>query len=720
MTASDTANSSFPPEVEDNNNNDQQPLANDNNMADAEEAAAAGNDNARPPTASGIHWMQSLLVGSFYSSPDDDSDKDPIAALAFENVEQTPPARVAAAAPDSANVVPEKAPVSITEEEELEEEGISIVLASSSDEEEYDDDDDDESSFGPRKNYEAVTLADDCVTTSSEKSKESQSKEEEGVSIILGDSTYADDDTVSFGPRTRDDGSILTDACSKSTRDDTVSFGPRKRDDASILTDACSKSTPKDEEQEQQQRSPVFPLWTRLTEGYLHAGIRRGVAGLGTLSAKNPWTCIVSVMTLSFALMFVGLATNFTLVVNHEELFAPTGSLPAKHGHWVNNVAQFPELADMLLIVHAEGENMLHQESVYRVFEALDTLRRVPGYDEVCQHSTYVNPITKEDTCLVFSVTQFWNNNVQHFIEDTFHMDETEFIQVLSQPSFPDGIPVFHDVLFGRTTWEINAANEDSRSNQTTASPSSTTEVSWNRTADEEAAALLSVDWFDFGDSNQTGSFFTAEEPGVVDTENEDGERPTKPAKPEKDLLGALLSRRWVSSNVTSLSKYLTYAPAFVVRVEFPDVPETHEFQERALAKLQSLQQEWDQQSEEENRYGMHLEFLCQYAYQLEYARALQGDMPLVPIIFVVMLGFTMFVYHHYGTRRQPPDGSPLQDHHHGGLWYSRACLGVFSVVTMGAALMSGFGLLFLVGVPFSNITMVAPFIILGTAQQQE
>ena len=114
----------------------------------------------------------------------------------------------------------------------------------------------------------------------------------------------------------------------------------------------------------------------------------------------------------------------------------------------------------------------------------------------------------------------------------------------------------------------------------------------------------------------------------------------------------------------------------------------------------------------------------------LEYERALMMDMPLVPLTFYVMLLFTCTVFHRLGlsTGKSPTGVEP-----------SRYSLGILSTFTIGMSLLSGkfsiesglfsslpltervhatlgtgYGLMFIIGVPFTNLSQMVPFIILG------
>lgn len=151
----------------------------------------------------------------------------------------------------------------------------------------------------------------------------------------------------------------------------------------------------------------------------------------------------------------------------------------------------------------------------------------------------------------------------------------------------------------------------------------------------------------------------------------------------------------------------LTYVPSFILNVGLPDTDESYAFQEIALNQLKDLKKTWELQSRDQNPHSLQLEFFTLYAYELEYQRALMKDMPLVPLVFYVMLLFTCIAFHKLGMgTSRTSRKNPLEP--------SRFSLGILSTFTIGMSLLSGYGLMFCVGVPFTNIAEMIPFIILG------
>lgn len=151
------------------------------------------------------------------------------------------------------------------------------------------------------------------------------------------------------------------------------------------------------------------------------------------------------------------------------------------------------------------------------------------------------------------------------------------------------------------------------------------------------------------------------------------------------------------TKNITKL----TYVPNYIISVGLPDTEQSEAFQEVALARLLDLQQQWIVEDETSNPHHLQLEFFTVYAYLLEYERALMNDMPLVPVVFYVMLVFTCAVFHLHGDTNI--QNGP-----------SRFTLGFLSTWTIGMSLASGYGLMFCWGIPFTNLSEMLPFIVLG------
>ena len=165
-------------------------------------------------------------------------------------------------------------------------------------------------------------------------------------------------------------------------------------------------------------------------------------------SATNPWLTIVLVLLLSIAMAAIGFFTNFTVDhVDEASLWTPVKSRVLKHSNWILNKSRFPKLTqDLFLLIHSDGGNVLGRSEVENVFKALDSVRNLSKYDDVCSKSA------SEDrygvlTCPITGDTSFWNDTLSMY--STQVTTDKEAIQQLSALNYPDGVPVNDQIIFG-------------------------------------------------------------------------------------------------------------------------------------------------------------------------------------------------------------------------------------------------------------------------------
>lgn len=115
------------------------------------------------------------------------------------------------------------------------------------------------------------------------------------------------------------------------------------------------------------------------------------------------------------------------------------------------------------------------------------------------------------------------------------------------------------------------------------------------------------------------------------------------------------------------------------------------DLEELILQRMAELQLQWDT-----DQSPLQLEYFSMRSYSDEFARAIGNDLYLLPIVFFIMSGFTCLVFY----RRDRVQ--------------SRSVLGVGSVVTILLSMMSSFGLMFIIGVPFTSMTQILPFVVFG------
>lgn len=344
-------------------------------------------------------------------------------------------------------------------------------------------------------------------------------------------------------------------------------------DDNNYQEDANHTNVNTHHQQHHSTEKGIFPLWTRLTDK-LHQGITKFVVTLSVNAAMRPYTVIASVLFLSFALVGIGFFTNFNINVEETEIYSPFNSIPQEHFHWRNEESGFVESTRVTtFVVHANGENVLGYEPMERVFKALDTVRSIPGYEEICEDGDYFDERTEEWTCRIISATRFWYHDTEVFYSTS--KDDADVIQTLSQTEYPGGIPADHEYVLGKLEREPT----------------------------------------DSGSNNGT----------------------------------------------------ITYVPAYFVYVLLSNKEQTEEFEIEVIERLSALQKSW----EKEEGNILQLEYFAERSFSDEFTRAIEEDMYLVPVAFLMMAGFTCIVF--FSSDRVK----------------SRSGLGVGSVTTIGMSLMS-------------------------------
>jgi len=364
-------------------------------------------------------------------------------------------------------------------------------------------------------------------------------------------------------------------------------------------------------------RTPCCSWWTWLTEHVLHDSIKRAVVYLATRAARYPYTTIASMSFVSVLVLVVGFFTNFELIVDSDAIYTPLNTLAEEHHDWLTLSADkggsgFNNIRPVLMILHKEGENVLQRESIAKLFQAVDTVRQTPGYQQLCEQGSHVS-YDNQHTCRIFSATRFWNHNETWF--DAQIQSDEQLIDILSSTHYQDdSTPVFHEMILGNAEWI----------------PTSTT--MYNASSASDATLRL--------------------------------------------------------ASVQSL----------FVRIELPDSgPEADDFETRALDNLHMLQQQWQENTNKTiEETPLQLDFLSIFAYKIENQRALIQDLPLVTGIFAILLLFTTLVF----WKKHPV--------------YSRSMLGCASLATIGMSLALSYGIVWCIGIPFTNIAQILPFMVMG------
>jgi len=148
-----------------------------------------------------------------------------------------------------------------------------------------------------------------------------------------------------------------------------------------------------------------------------------------------------------------------------------------------------------------------------------------------------------------------------------------------------------------------------------------------------------------------------------------------------------------LSDGTTKNNGTITHVPVFLVYFLISDKGDETKLLEEAIAtNLLELQAQWRLGEEQ----ILDLDFFTERSFSDEFLRAIEEDMYLIPLVFLVMSAFTCLVFFNRDRAQ------------------SRCTVGVGSVATIAMSLCSGFGLMFICGVPFTSMTQLLPFLVFG------
>jgi hypothetical protein len=259
-------------------------------------------------------------------------------------------------------------------------------------------------------------------------------------------------------------------------------------------------------------------------------------------------------------------------------------------------------------------KDILHSDFIEKAFTAVETIRSLPGYREMCTQKKvkYMDPVTKQFDCEVYAVTRHWQHDVQAYRQSVvtaaantnnssnIFMTKETIPAILSRNFFPDGQPASKQYLYGR--YEIDDA-----------------------TKIMTRLEMTNIIFF---------------------------------------LPVGSIARNWEN--------------------------------EIGLPAALQLRELWQKDE-------IVLEVSAESSLQNEFARTITDDIPLVGVIFIVMSAFTALTQWRCSGSNGSCSLAPV---------HSRALLGVGAVVTVLLSMCAGFGIMFMIAVPFSNLTMILPFII--------
>lgn len=180
--------------------------------------------------------------------------------------------------------------------------------------------------------------------------------------------------------------------------------------------------------------------------------VQTAVTKLALLSARNPWTTIVSACVLTVALVVTGIFTNITFESEDDVLFTPFDSTPPEHQDWIDTKSDFdPSLRKVRVLLHSKGSNVMEDcvGSVNKAFDVWETLIELEDYAAACESEAF--------SCPWSSVTQFFNNS-RVIWEDLNIVGNDDCLEILSSSFFPSGDFAIPEKLFGNVVFDENTS----------------------------------------------------------------------------------------------------------------------------------------------------------------------------------------------------------------------------------------------------------------------
>jgi len=135
-------------------------------------------------------------------------------------------------------------------------------------------------------------------------------------------------------------------------------------------------------------------------------------------------------------------------------------------------------------------------------------------------------------------------------------------------------------------------------------------------------------------------------------------------------------------------NQQLVFVKSLPLLFQLPNTQAAFKFEEGALRVVENLAATL--------KNDIHLEMMAKRSYTDEYDRAIMRDVPLVPIGFCIMSTFTAVVFWCHDKVK------------------SRALLGLGAVFAVTLSIVSSYGLLFCIGISFSSVAQIMPFVLFG------
>lgn len=449
-----------------------------------------------------------------------------------------------------------------------------------------------------------------------------------------------------------------------------------------------------EQEQQQQQQSlsassAFSKKWTQSIH-CLQAPVRKFLTATALLAARHPVLCIAACIALSVALLATGVMTNFRIENKEQNLWTPRGSRPEQHNDWVDNVWHkgFNGRAVNRNLRH-DDDNEEHRALYYD---------RETLFQHVLEPTQFWN--TREETNRDDNIllerrleletddsAQQRSRHLQNKYDDgrqssVFLLVHADGANVVSQEGVAKQFEVLDRVR--RIPGYADHCNEYG----SPPCPDGVSDLICHLNGVPLGSdtlvcriAGMSAFWF------HNTSIFEREVKSDYDVYETLGIDIFPGDQDEYDITTFL---GYAEFEYADDRRLLVAGKSFVTFMPLPRPAQWLE--DLIIDEITKMQNEWN--SDPENIY--RVELLGYRSFEDETLQAVYNDLPLMPFVAILMVAFTALVF----FRRN---------------WVgSRTAVGFGAVVCVMLSLLSGYGLMFVLGVPFTNLQLALLFIVFG------
>jgi len=418
-----------------------------------------------------------------------------------------------------------------------------------------------------------------------------------------------------------------------------------------------------------QQQKCLPKAWNRFTES-IRRYIQLFVIALSVSAAKYPYICIFATVIISLGMAVAGAMTNLTVNVDPDVLFTPANTITNEHYEWIYNYDPNNDTTARRLSSQRDDFSWIPEEEE-------DTDSTMDNYHEDLLYSPYQE---------LFHTFRMMTNihhkgwPLEYTDQHPLHGRKTQASNVASVLSLlvhANGQNVVTQEgmanLF-RTYETVIDAVPECRENRRRCRPTSAMRF-WNN--DIELFENLVKDDQDVIE--------------MLSSQRYEDDTPVD--------ISALAGRAELYPNGT-----IYYAASYIMLVRLPvrynpDIfgrnfggANEDDYERAVFDNVLALREELV--SDPNSDYTV--EMFTRRAFEDELFRGIAEDVPLLPMVIAIMVGFTSFAFFRW---------DPVN---------SKCLLGLGGVTTIVLSILTGNGIMFCCGLPFTPMTTILPFVVLG------